>query len=147
MQRVTGMDAHHWPMDDDKETRFGLWKRGLLAESHALIKSVGGVVDARWLVSNLGSAPGSARLILTNVLGGVEAVSTTVSIAPGVVDVALILLWTIPSTSPTGVRSLTLTMQDVTGGGAAVIGSHTFTVTVSPLGPSLVASAGGPTIN
>ena len=146
MDRVTDRDAFHDLMEDEKSTRFGLWKRGLVAESHALIKTVGDIVDARWAVSNLGGSPGSARLIITNVLGQVEAVSANVTIGPGIMDVGLILLWTIPSSSPTGVRSLTLTMQDVTGGGAAVIGSHTFTVTVSPLGPSLVASAGGPTI-
>ena len=142
MQRVTGMDAHHWPMDDDKETRFAQWRSEMVAGSHVLTKSPGGVVTATWVVTNTGGTTGQAGMNIAH-LGSLVFIGPAVNI-PANSSRTLTGTWTIPA-GATGTLTADVDIVDV--GAARVIATHPFTVNIpAPAGPILSASPAGPTI-
>ena len=146
MQRVTGMDARHWPMDDDKETRFAQWKRGLVPGSHVLTKAVGGTISASWLVTNTGGV---------RAFGGIEiffpAFATgffgpTTDFPPG--SAQTLNVSGVITTLPVGTHAAQVRIVALAPATVAPGGTHDFTLTVSPAGGAiLTASPGGPNIS
>lgn len=146
MQRVTGMDARHWPMDDDKETRFAHWKRGLVPGSHVLVKAVGGTISASWLVTNTGGVFGLGfiEIFFPSVGTGFQGPGT--DFPPGsaqTLNVSGVITTLAPGTYAAQVRIRAFAPSTVAPGG-----THDFTLTISPLGGAvLTASPGGPNIS
>ena len=143
MQRVTGMDARHWPMDDDKETRFAQWKKGLVPGSHVLVKAVGTTISASWSVTNTGPAAGGSLDIFfpafgTGFFGGLTPIGAGAT-------VTLSVSGTI-TTLPPGTHAAEVRVLGQLGATVAPGGIHPFTLTVTPGGSILVPSAAGPTI-
>ena len=148
MDRVTqDKNALHWPMEDEKTTRFAQWKRGLVAGSHVLVKAVGGTITASWDVTNTGGAvsPGAWLDIFfpgtgTGFTGAAVGVPSGATVTLSVSGVITTL---VPGNYAAQVRVRALDQSTVAPGG-----THDFTLTISPAaGAILTASPGGPTIS
>ena len=146
VSRVIGPRAFHDPlMDDDKSTRFALWKQGLVPSSHVLVKVVGQTISASWSVTNTGGVTGLGHLDIffpstgTGFFGGDVSIpaggSATLSVAgvisslvPGIYAGEVEVRASAPATvAPGGKHPFTLTVS----GGAAVL-------TASPAGPTII---------
>ena len=146
MDRVTERDAYHAPIEDEKATRFSLWKRGLVAESHVLVKAVGATISASWNVTNTGGAvaPG-AWLDIFFPGTGTGFTGAGVSVPSGAtvtLSVSGVITPIAPGNYAAQVRVRALDQSTVAPGGV-----HDFTLTIPPLaGAMLTASPGGPSI-
>ena len=147
MDRVTqDKDARHWPMDDEKSTRFAQWKEGLVAGSHVLVKVVGGTISASWLVTNTSGVRGFGGIDIFFPAFGTGFFGPTSEFAPGAsmtLNVSGVITTLPPGTHAAQVRIVALAPATVAPGG-----THDFTLTINPLGGAVLeASPGGPNIS
>ena len=144
MDRVTqDKNALHWPMEDEKSTRFAQWKEGLVAGSHVLVKAMGSTITASWDVTNTSGVSQVAKLDIVLIATGGGWFGTQVLIPAGAM-VTLTVSGPI-TTLPTGTHAAEVRVTP-TPPATAPGGIHPFTITVTPGGSILVPSTAGPTI-
>ena len=148
VERVTEeRSAFHDPMEDEKATRFALWKKGLVAESHVLVKAVGDTITASWSVTNTGGTTALGFLDIFFPAPGSAFLGDAVSIPPGA-TVTLTVSGVISTLVPGTTYDAQVRVRAFSPATVAPGGVHDFTLTISaPLGGVLTASPGGPTIS
>jgi hypothetical protein len=143
MDRVTDdRNALHDPMEDEKITRLGMWRKGLVAKSHVVTKNPGQIVNVSWQVTNTGGATGQAGLDIESG-GSLVFIGPAVDVPPGA-TVTLRGTWTIPAGSSGTITASTFVVD---AGAGRTIATHPFTVNIPPpVGAILTASPAGPSI-
>ena len=153
MDRVTDRNALHWPMDDEKTTRFAQWKSSLVAGSHVLVKAVGTTISATWSVTNTGgvSGLGALDMVFTPVGTPFSPASVgffgTLTSIPGGATVTLSVSGVITSLLPGTTYNAEVRIKAASPATVAPGGVHPFTVTISPTAGAILRANGDPIIS
>ena len=137
MDRVTDRNALHWPMEDEKTTRFAQWKSSLAAGSHVLVKVVGNTISASWSVTNTGgvSAFGALDMVFTPVGTPFSPASVgffgALTSIPGGATVTLSVSGVITSLLPGTTYNAEVRVKAASPATVAPGGVHPFTLTIS----------------